>query len=461
MSLMACPLKIAAYEHPHNIALVAEGIYWDFEQWEEYVNGICCHLRKEGLSVGQKVAICAPNSVIYVSVMLAIWRLRAIAVPLSTRWPEEKKTAVVLDLQADYVWDEAALQRIHQASLQEEKTYVGVPLDDTEFNTIVYTSGSNGEPKGVVHAWRSHYYSALAVNERLDYDEESGWALSLPLYHIGGLALVFRSLLAAATLVVPAVSQSLSDLVAMDEVSHISLVPTQLSRLIDDESASAALAQLYAVVVGGSSVSQSLLDRAKHAEISVHTTYGLTEMASQVTTSTNDVEHEHLNHSGEIIDYAEVLILDDGEICVKGEALFRGYWTADGVQRVFDEEGWFHTGDLGLWLKEDELVVKGRKDRMFISGGENIYPEEIEQALLMIKGIEQAYVVAIEDAEFGQRPVAVIKTSDVLDEERYKSSLAEIIEAFKIPDQFVAWPDEMNGDVKVSRQLMEMYLEGS
>lgn len=439
MSLVACPLKIAAFVNPKNIAIVSGNIYWTFLEWDSHVNQISHFLQDKCIYSQDRVAICGDNSVAYVSLVLALHRLEAVVCPISKRYTESQREKILGHLKCKEVFDQSDLNELSDNIKNYPKDYLGIPIDDTFLATIIGTSGSMGDPKWVAHTLRSHYFSALGVNNILDLDEESGWALTLPLDHIGGLAILFRCVQARATLVISIEEQPLSEVLTMEEVSHVSLVPTQLYRLLKNKKAIAALENLYAVIVGGAPLPEGLLKEAK--KIPVHTTYGLTEMASQVTTSADNIRDEYLDHSGEILDYREVYIDNDGEICVKGDTLCSGYWIDGVVKRSFDEEGWFHTGDLGRWSAENKLIVIGRKDKMFISGGENIHPEEIENALLSLQGIEEALVVSKEDKEFGKRPIAYIKSDQEWSQANLKEALSKILEKFKIPDEVLPWAD--------------------
>jgi O-succinylbenzoic acid--CoA ligase len=145
----------------------------------------------------------------------------------------------------------------------------------------------------------------------------------------------------------------------------------------------------------------------------------------------------------------EVSISQGGEILVRGATLFAGYVEDGTPDRPVDSDGWFHTGDLGELDENGFLRVLGRKDNMFVSGGENIQPEEIEEALSALSGVEAAVVVPVDDPEFGQRPVAFVrmegeKTVDLA------PGLEKILPRFKIPVAFYAWPEE-GGGMKVNR----------
>ncbi len=148
----------------------------------------------------------------------------------------------------------------------------------------------------------------------------------------------------------------------------------------------------------------------------------------------------------------EVSISEEGEILVRGETLFAGYVEGEKIDRSLDIDGWFHTRDLGELDENGYLRVRGRMDNLFISGGENVQPEEIEEALCRLEGIDEAVVVPVPDEEFGARPVAFVRTEGgVRDLSR---ELEPILPRFKIPISFHPWPEEARRGMKVDRRAL-------
>jgi len=175
-------------------------------------------------------------------------------------------------------------------------------------------------------------------------------------------------------------------------------------------------------------------------------------MASQVATG-SPADPRGLR----ILPNRDAMIADDGTICVRGDTLFLGYVTPDGVERPLDIEGWFHTGDIGRIDSGRYMHVSGRKDNVFISGGENIHPEAIEAALSGVNGIEEAVVVPVEDAEYGHRPVAFLRyradfnlseaESELSEEARFgfdhhslSAELEKTLPRFMLPVAYYPWP---------------------
>jgi O-succinylbenzoic acid--CoA ligase len=330
-----------------------------------------------------------------------------------------------------------------------------VTIDLDGDNTIVLTSGSFGMPKAVLHSYGNHYFSALGSNRNIAVQLGDRWLLSLPLYHVGGLGIVFRMLLGGGAVVVPEGKETIGASVEKYGVTHLSLVSTQLYRWLNEGVSRRTTNRLKAVLVGGGPVPATLIDRAWEAGIPLLTTYGSTEMASQVTTTVPGDQKDHLHTSGKVLDYRHLRI-DNQEILVKGKTLFKGYVDRDRTALSVDDQGWFRTGDLGRLDDDGYLTCLGRKDNMFVSGGENIFPEEIERQLLLLPQVAEAVVVAREDREFGYRPVAFVKMQEgaVLDREQLVGGLERHIPRFKIPVVFYEWPEQDGREgMKPERQL--------
>jgi O-succinylbenzoic acid--CoA ligase len=213
------------------------------------------------------------------------------------------------------------------------------------------------------------------------------------------------------------------------QITHLSLVPTQLYRLIQEP----RLEDTECILVGGGPTLRELLRKGKEQGLNVITTYGMTEMSSIITLST-----------GEPLPFREVKIDNENEIWVRGKTLFQGYWDPRSEQVItHPAEEWFPTKDLGQWTPDGALEIIGRKDRQFISGGENIQPEEVERALSAIPGVRQASVLPMDDKEFGQRPIAYIDDETKLHTlQTIQEALHCILPSFKHPIAIFPYPAE-------------------
>jgi len=417
------------------------------------------NLRNLGCSKGDRVVIIVDNSVACVCFICACWSLGIIVVPLSKKQPESVIDKIVADVQPNFVVvDDLALLpnavELDTICTTESNLFKGVALADLRLDhdvisDIIFTSGSTGEPKGVVHTITNHYYSALGAHGTIPFSEGDTWMASLPMYHISGLSLIMRSLLHGGALFFPKEGGANAD--SLGQVTHISLVPLQLARIMEDINAAEKLVQLKAVLVGGAPIRSELRSRALDMDLPLFVTYGSSEMSSQVTTTHSGGAFIE-NNSGQLLDERELSFSEDGEILVRGKTLCSGYFADGAVLQVTDTNGWFHTGDIGVLSDEAQLYVRGRKDSMFISGGENIFPEEIELALESHPLILKAVVVAKDDVEYGQRPVAFVEfAGDAVDYNDVKIFLSDKIAGFKIPDVILPWPNSIESDIKFPR----------
>ncbi len=319
---------------------------------------------------------------------------------------------------------------------------------------IVMTSGSTGQAKGVLLSLSNLWYNAVGSNQNIRFGENDRWLLSLPLYHVGGLGIVFRAIAGEGEIVIADENESLIDACSKCRVTHLSLVATQLSRMLDSiESRGLRLPSLKAILLGGSAIDTTLIRRSLDAGLPIHTSYGLSEMGSQVTTTAAGESVEKLRTSGRLLPYRELMVDSTGEICVRGKTLFSGYVTESGIETPTDADGWFHTGDIGSIDPFGYLTVTGRKDNMFISGGENIHPEEIEAVIRSCPGVEAVLVVPVQSVQWGDRPAAFVRMVDnaQIDLSSLKDVMSDHLPKYKFPEYFFEWPSEVDAGLKPSR----------
>ena len=465
-------LVTTAHRYSQSPALIFPGQVVSYREFLFHVAGTVIQLQKSGIAPGDRVAVLSENCREYVVLLLALWYRGAVAVPLSTRWPAGmiQRELRYLNCQHLVVSHRYAGLRltfppaIHSLSQLTETPAKEEPaplkdamLDFDRDATIIFTSGSSGEAKAVVHSLKNHLYSALGSNRNIPLRSGDVWLLSLPLYHVGGLAIVLRTLLAGSAIAIPGGGMELPGALLALSVTHLSLVTTQLHRLLEGATLSPqAIRRLKAVLVGGSSVPFPLIQRAVEMGLPLLTTYGNTEMASQVTTTRPGDGLDRLRTSGRLLQYRELRIAGDGEILLRGRTLCRGFYQQGQFHPACEKDGWYHSRDVGMMDDNGYLIVKGRLDNMFISGGENIQPEEIERVLETHPHIRQALVVPIDDDEFGQRPVAFLDTDShpLPSTESLREFLESHLPRFKVPEHFLPWPEEFRiSSAKINRRL--------
>lgn len=467
-----CPLQEAAARRPEAAALITPGRLLGYGDLERHVAATARRLRRRSVEPGARVALLLPNTWPSIVLLLALLRVRGVACLLSTRLPDAGVRRRMRQLNSRMlITDRPGVVEPHDPVIAVPPGVLVREADEAEEAgkadaagrllleqpaTVVFTSGSTGEPKAALHAFGNHYFSARGSNENLALAPGDRWLLSLPLYHVGGLGIVFRCLLAGAGIVLAVPGSTMAEALTRHDVTHASMVATQLWRALREEPGP-ALSRLKALLLGGGPLPRSLLEAARRRGVPIHTSYGLTEMTSQVTTTPPGAPQHVLQTAGQLLPYRELHVAGDGEIWVRGETLFQGYLTPHGVQRPEQPGGWFATGDLGRLTGEGHLVVQGRKDNRFISGGENVYPEEVEQALCRLPGVVQAVVVPVPDEEFGQRPVAFVETSGAAGWGDLRRALQDLLPGYKVPRAFYAWPEdaEAASGPKVSRRLLQ------
>ena len=471
MPEITCPLHKAAGDE---IALISSNREITYKEFNHLVNKATQWLADNNIKKNDRVAILLHNPIEFPILLLALFRIGAVAVPMNYRLPEQSNIELLKQfyishlicpgvmIPAKYNSNLSIISLDRFFDVMELYQYDNSKsrLSLEQDATIIFTSGSSGEPKGVLHSFGNHYYNASGSNENILLQQGDRWLVSLPFYHVGGLGIIFRTILAGATIVIPEPDENLEDSIIRYKVSHCSLVATQLYRLLKSNSIKEILMSLKALLIGGGRVPFNLIEKSVEAGIPIHTTYGLTEMASQVTTTPPNADIELLKTSGKLLKYRELKISDEGEIFVKSETLFRGYIINKGIDDSIDGDGWFHTGDMGKIDKKGYLTVTGRKDNMFISGGENICPETIEAALLQFDSIEEAVVVGVDDPEFVNRPVAFIKLKRKMETKKIEKSLRDCLPGYMIPAAFYELPnDDKQGGIKFNRLKLKQLAE--
>ena len=431
------------------------------------VEGTATILHQHGIIAGERVGVLLPPDWRTLVLILALLRQRAVAALLNTALPpaaiksqlqqiQSTKLITTMDVRLEQI-DVLSLPifNLQSATFQPSNFSTFQPFDNDQPATIMWTSGSVGQPKAVLHTWGNHYYNAQGSAANIPYGSGDRWLLSLPLFHVSGLSILVRTIVGGATVVIPAQRSDLAATITEHGVTHASLVSTQLIRLLHDARGRNAVQQLKAILLGGSAMPRAALDEAYALDLPIHISYGITEMGSQVATTPRSVPVSKRYTSGRVLLHRELRIDNDGQILVRGETRFAGYVEGANLRQPFNADGWYATGDLGFLDDDGYLHVQGRRDNMFISGGENIQPEEIEAVLLQMHGIEQAMVVPVPDAEFGFRLVAFVKTQNVAHEELV-AFLAERLPRFKIPRTWLPWPEQITASgIKVSRKQMQ------
>ncbi|ACF14439.1 O-succinylbenzoate-CoA ligase [Chloroherpeton thalassium ATCC 35110] len=465
-------LSETARRHPNAPAILTSQKNVSYAEFEQAVSRLAATLFANGVTKQMRVGILSRNSPEMVTLLMALLRVKAIAVPMNIRFSESEINSRLTEIAADVVFfseefsgitfdrkNAFPLKELVHSAIDKNDKHFAEALTLEQDATIIFTSGSSGNPKAALHAFSTHYFNALGSNEHIPLRPGDAWLLSLPLFHVGGYAILCRAILAGAAIAIPSPKEALENSLQQFPITHLSLVATQLYRLMQHEQSKVKLKELKALLLGGSAMPQALVQDCERENIPALASYGCTEMGSQVTTTTNTSQ---LLTSGKLLPYRELKISDEGEILLKGKTLFKGYLEGKHCHEPFDAQGWYHTKDLGKIDANGCLIVIGRKDNLFISGGENIQPEEIEAALCTHPDVVQAIVVPYAHAEYGERPAAFLQMRNGENPNSHvlKAFLEVKIARYKIPDIFLALPEELvQKGLKVSRSKCQTLLK--
>lgn len=435
-------LAARARTTPGATAVIVGDEVYNYRQLDELTEQLCQRLAVLGIGSGTKVATLLPTNLAHVVVVHALARLGAVLVPLNTRltaaevgWQlhhaavrllicasetEALATTAVpgacavyhlrLDLSGSFVVTALAVAQQLKPLLQMGEFDLG------RLQAIVFTSGTTGHPKGAMLTFANHFWSATASAFHSGISPADRWLSCLSLCHVGGLAVVFRSCLYGSAVILhdgfdgSAVLHSLEK----DKATIISVVPTMLYRLLE---AGMGASHLRLALLGGAAAYPDLVQRGLDAGVPIAPTYGLTEAASQVATMRPSETRCKPGSVGKPLLFTTVSIWGDegplppgtlGEIIVNGPTVMRGYINdAEATGRVLRPEG-LRTGDIGYLDEDGDLWLVDRRADLIVSGGENVYPAEVERVLLQHPGVAAVCVVGLAHPEWGQQVAAVV-----------------------------------------------------
>jgi o-succinylbenzoate---CoA ligase len=392
-------LTQAARRRPDHPALRAEGRTLTYGELDAAASGVARRLAALGVRSGDRVATTLPPGPAFCELLHALPRIGAVFVPLDPRDPVRADasitvTAPVTGVEADVLLREA--------------------VDPDAVHSVIHTSGTTGEPKAVELTYANHVASAAASADALGMHRYDRWLCPLPLHHVGGLGVLIRCVLGEATAVVHERfdAERVRSTLGSGEVTLASLVPTMLARL--REAGLRESAGLRAIALGGGPIPAGLLDWSLDAGIPVVPVYGMTETCSQIVAGS----------PGRPLRGVELEIAADGEILVRGPMVARAELGSD---------GWLHTGDVGRIDADGRLHVEGRLKELIVTGGENVAPLEVEQALLAHPAVEDAGVVARPDPEWGEAVTAFVVLREQASADELRRWCGERLAPFKVP----------------------------
>ncbi len=471
---------------PDNKALLSSGVWLTWRELYELVQDTAEKLSGLGICPGMRVALLLGNSQEFVVILHALGQMGATVVPLNLRLTPAELSWQINDIKAELLVYAEGQHELANAirteiicpilvitELNDKPKTTFSPQKYFELNTvhsIIYSSGTTGKPKGVLLTYGNHFWNAIASVLNLGHQHNDCWLAVLPLFHVGGMSILLRSVVYGIPTIVhesfdpTAVNRTIDE----DGVTIISVVANILQRMLDERGDKPYPPTLRCVLAGGGPVPKPLLERCAALNIPVTQTYGMSETASQAVTLAPEDAMRKLGSAGKVLYPSELRVENEGQtvkVCEVGEILIRGPIVTPGYAGRPEEtdralqDGWLHTGDLGKLDVEGYLYIVDRRTDLIISGGENIYPAEVEAVLLAHPQIEEAGVIGLQDERWGQIVVAGVKLrpNSYLTEKEIIEWCVTRLAKYKVPKQvkfLESLPRNAAGKL-VRRQLRE------
>lgn len=478
-------LDYHARVHGQVIFVTDEQRALSFSESRAHVDRIAGRLAREGLGKGDRIALLGKNSIEFFFMYLACARLGLVPVGINYRLTPAECAFIMIDATAEYLFADAdligpvaeACEGITAVCLYgEDKAYpafeqwLGTTVKDFERANIaaddvmsqMYTSGTTGLPKGVLLSHSNIISNVYQTSMASEYTFMVGdeFLLVAPMYHAAGIMIGYTGVMQGLTLVIHRhydAARTVDTLLARP-ISAVTLVPAMLQMIVDtvpglDGMCFPALRLIY---YGASPITVPLLQRAIDIfECDFTQGYGQTE-ANSVVAMLSASDHRKalagrpdiLEACGRAVFSTELEVVDSegkrlqpgeaGEIVARGPQVMQAYWNNPVATAEALQDGWLHTGDVGQFDAEGYLSIVGRVRDMIISGGENIYPAEIENALTTHPQVRDAAVIGVSDRQWGEVPLAIVvaQGSDEPSTDELRSFCRECMASFKVPAHY-------------------------
>ncbi|GAB6064472.1 o-succinylbenzoate--CoA ligase [Deferrisoma palaeochoriense] len=446
------------------------------------VNRAARALQALGVKPGDRVGLLAYNRAEFVEVIFATAKLGAILVPLNWRLTAPELDYILTDsgtetllfdpgledlarelraaacvrgavcLGADAVLGAHAYEACLAAQPDAEPEVSPLPDGDTP-HILMYTSGTTGRPKGAVLSQGASFWNALNLQLALDFTSADRNLLALPMFHIGGIGLFTLPMLYVGGTVVLQRTFDASETLRLLREERISLffgVPAMFLFLLQHpEFDPSAFAGVRCAMSGGAPLPPSLVQQYHEAGIALQQGFGMSEAAPGITTLPKNLALLKAGSVGRALFHVEVRVVDErgdevprgqvGELVLRGPNLMQGYWNRPEATRQAFSGGWFHSGDLARMDEDGDLYIVDRKKDMFISGGENVYPAEVENLIYELPQVSEAAVVGVPDDTWGEVGCAVVavKHGHTLTVQQVLEHLRPRLAKYKVPKRVV------------------------
>lgn len=436
-----------AYLSPELEAFIGNGYEYTYKEANERINQFAHFLKKNSFFPGDRLAILCRNNEHVVSAMFAAAKADGITVPLNWRLQAAELTFILNDCGASVlVYDEEFAEVVDKMrpdimvrkyivagksdqDISYKEALNDQPIDELQpvscaedIAVIMYTSGTTGKPKGAMLTHSNMLFVTDGHNSSLRWNYRYRFLSVAPLFHIGGLAPIFTNVINGCTTVFLSEFNPVNTWKAVEDhkINFMMTVPLMLTFMMNvPDIDQMNLSSLDHIVCGGSMVPGSLIRAYKDMNIEVENVYGITEYGGAVTFWIHDMGMDKHESVGKMVYHGDVKIIDPetgkrlpvgeiGEICINGPQVFKGYWNNPGETAKVIIDGWYHSGDMGKLDGDGFVYVVDRLKDMIVSGGENIYPAEIEAVIAEHPGVAEVAVIGIPDDKWGEVPRAFV-----------------------------------------------------
>jgi acyl-CoA synthetase (AMP-forming)/AMP-acid ligase II len=459
---------------------VSSGKRLSYVELDARCNQLGSGLLAGGLKVGDRVATLMLNSAEFVEVFFGMAKVGGVIVPLNWRLVADELSFILTDSGAETLvfgtafaevvaelhargdagtkvktWihvgndaDRPGFARSYEAMLApQSKDTPALGASDDDLLFIMYTSGTTGLPKGAMHSHNTTMWSSLTGLVTADIRWDDRYLICLPLFHVGALQPLFSSIHRGGAVVIMAEfdPSRIWNIYVEEKITVTLAVPAMLNFMLTTYDAAAHdVSKLRWIMSGAAPVPVSLIEKYAGMGIEIHQVYGLTESCGPACLISPHEAIERAGSTGKAFFHTDIKVVDSdgnevaanetGEVLVRGPHIMLGYWNRPEATEETIVDGWLHTGDIAMIDGDGHIYIKDRIKDMIISGGENVYPAEIENVLASHEGIKDVAVIGIPSASWGESPLAiVVKQDDSLDADEVMACCKGKLAPFKQP----------------------------
>lgn len=478
---------------PTKTALIdsSAGIHWNYGELVNQISNWTHYFQQHNYKKGDRIVVLSQNRIELFAILFACGMSDLIYVPLNFRLSNRELQYILNDCKPVLIICDMEHQQIGEAFSNVELVLISKSLENsiirptnhkwsaTDPWMIIYTGGTTGKPKGVVLPFNAVNWNAMNTIISWGLSDTDCTLNYMPMFHTGGInALCIPILMAGGTVVIGSRFQAEEALKALNTYkTTISLfVPTMYQAMLETEYfKTASFPTVKVFLAGGAPCPHSIYDKFQEKEILFKEGYGLTEAGPNNFFIDPSIAYSKKGSVGKSMQFNEVKIVNKegrecsadevGELYISGNHLFSHYWNSEEETELTLEDGWLKSGDLARFDQDGDYYIVGRKKEMIITGGENVYPQEVEQCLILHQNVREAAVIGIPDIKWGECVTAFIcGTPDIpLLEEQLISHCKYYLGGYKVPKKILFVDELPRTDVgKIDKKkLYELAREGS